>query len=234
MLGDKIKELRKVNKVTQQQLADAIGFSRSAVGMLESNKNGASPDKLKELADFFGVTVDYLLTDDNSIKNKEHELISKNADIINFSKGEIILDKKMLGDRVKELRIRRNLTQKQLADDLNLSQSTIGMIESGKRDASNELLIKIANYFNCSTDYLLNIKDNKSAENKEQELITKYEDMPDFKNAEDAIKFILEQPMLMAYGGYDLKNMEEDEILEIANDMLLSLKISIERRKNKR
>lgn len=140
----------------------------------------------------------------------------------------------MLGDRVKELRIRRNLTQKQLADDLNLSQSTIGMIESGKRDASNELLIKIANYFNCSTDYLLNIKDNKSAENKEQELITKYEDMPDFKNAEDAIKFILEQPMLMAYGGYDLKNMEEDEILEIANDMLLSLKISIERRKNKR
>lgn len=61
----------------------------------------------------------------------------------------------MIGERLKELRMKKNLTQKQLADQLKLSQSTIGMIESGKRAASNELLIKFADYFQCSTDYLL-------------------------------------------------------------------------------
>jgi transcriptional regulator with XRE-family HTH domain len=71
MLGDKIRELRKNNKITQQELAKAINLSRSAVGMLESNKNGASPDKLKEIADFFGVTIDYLLANNKQIENIE-------------------------------------------------------------------------------------------------------------------------------------------------------------------
>lgn len=77
MLDDKIKELRKANGVTQQQLANAIGFSRSAIGMLEGNKNCASPDKLKEIADFFNVTIDYLLS--NEHKNEEVK-ISKKAE----------------------------------------------------------------------------------------------------------------------------------------------------------
>lgn len=68
MLGDKIRQLRKRNEITQQELAKAVNLSRSAVGMLESNKNGASPDKLKEIADFFGVTVDYLLSDNEQIE----------------------------------------------------------------------------------------------------------------------------------------------------------------------
>lgn len=69
MLGDKIKSLRKSRKINQQQLADSVNLSRSAIGMIEANKNGASSEKLKEIADFFGVTVDYLLSDDKD--NKE-------------------------------------------------------------------------------------------------------------------------------------------------------------------
>lgn len=75
MLGDKIKSLRKSKKINQQQLADSVNLSRSAIGMIEANKNGASSEKLKEIADFFGVTVDYLLSDDddNQIEKKERD-----------------------------------------------------------------------------------------------------------------------------------------------------------------
>lgn len=68
MLGDKIKSLRKAKKINQQQLANAVGLSRSSIGMIEANKNGASSEKLKEIADFFGVTVDYLLSENNDNK----------------------------------------------------------------------------------------------------------------------------------------------------------------------
>lgn len=69
MLGDKIKKLRKDCKITQTELAEAVGLRQSAIGMIERNKNGASPDKLKLIADFFGVTVDYLLSENED--NKE-------------------------------------------------------------------------------------------------------------------------------------------------------------------
>lgn len=80
MLGDKIKKLRKLQKINQQQLADAVNLSRSAISMIESNRNGASPDKLREIADFFGVTVDYLLSADEANGNIEEIKISKKAE----------------------------------------------------------------------------------------------------------------------------------------------------------
>ena len=57
--------------------------------------------------------------------------------------------------RLKELRKQRNLTQLKLAMDLNLSQNTISRYETGEREASYNELIKIADYFNVSVDYLL-------------------------------------------------------------------------------
>ncbi|WP_297429573.1 helix-turn-helix transcriptional regulator [Clostridium sp.] len=97
MLGDKIRELRKRNKLTQQDLAKAISLSRSAVGMLESNKNGASPDKLKEIADLFDVTVDYLLSDNEQIessmeikKERDYSLSIKEQENIDDEAKKII------------------------------------------------------------------------------------------------------------------------------------------------
>ncbi len=75
MLGDKIKELRKKMKITQKELGKNVGLSTSSIGMIESNRQGASSEKLKEIADFFEVTVDYLLSDDddNQIEKKERD-----------------------------------------------------------------------------------------------------------------------------------------------------------------
>ncbi|WP_040192126.1 helix-turn-helix domain-containing protein [Clostridium culturomicium] len=80
MLGDKVKLLRKQNKVTQQELANALNLSRSTIGMIEGNKQGASKDTLIKIADFFNVTIDYLLSDDKDMNDIDDIKISKKAE----------------------------------------------------------------------------------------------------------------------------------------------------------
>lgn len=57
--------------------------------------------------------------------------------------------------RLKELRKKRRITQQRLAIDLNMSQNTVSRYENGNREAGYAELIKIADYFGVSIDYLL-------------------------------------------------------------------------------
>lgn len=65
------------------------------------------------------------------------------------------------GEKLKELRIKAGLTQKQLADKLWLSKATVSYYEQSLRYPSPEMLIKLSNVFHVSTDYLLGIEDKK-------------------------------------------------------------------------
>jgi len=68
-------------------------------------------------------------------------------------------DMAMIGERLKELRESKKLTQEELAKFLNLSQSSIAYYESSKKpkQPSQRTLIKIAKYFNVTLDYLLGL-----------------------------------------------------------------------------
>lgn len=58
-------------------------------------------------------------------------------------------------NRLKLLREEKKLIQKDIAKLLNVSIPAVNQYESGKRDMSTETVIKLAEYFNVSTDYLL-------------------------------------------------------------------------------
>lgn len=73
------------------------------------------------------------------------------------------MDKKF-GKRLKTLRTDKNLKQSELADILELSTSTIGMYEQGRRYADLDTLKKIAEYFDVSVDYLIGRTDIKKFE----------------------------------------------------------------------
>lgn len=62
--------------------------------------------------------------------------------------------------RLKFLREKRKISQQKLAMDLNVNQNTVSRYENGSRQADYEMLIKIADYFNVSVDYLLERTDN--------------------------------------------------------------------------
>ncbi len=62
--------------------------------------------------------------------------------------------------RLKYLRQKRGISQLKLAMDLNMNQNSISRYENGQREADYETLIKFADYFNVSIDYLLNRTNN--------------------------------------------------------------------------
>ena len=62
--------------------------------------------------------------------------------------------------RLKELRKRKGLSQLRLATELNTTQNTISRYETGEREPGIDELIKIADYFNVSVDYLIGRTDN--------------------------------------------------------------------------
>ena len=57
--------------------------------------------------------------------------------------------------RLKELRKKNGISQLKLAMDLNMNQNSISRYENGIREADYATLIKFADYFNVSIDYLL-------------------------------------------------------------------------------
>lgn len=60
-----------------------------------------------------------------------------------------------IGDRIRALRTNANMTQIELANKLNISNSTLSQYESGARTPSDDMKLKIAALFQVSTDYLL-------------------------------------------------------------------------------
>ncbi|ADK16708.1 helix-turn-helix domain-containing protein [Clostridium ljungdahlii] len=129
MLGDKIKDLRKLKKITQQKLAKSIGLSQSSIGMIESNKQGASNETLVKLAKLFDVTVDYLLGTDE-IEN--------------------------IGYIIKEEREYQGITQKELSDAVGINENELAKYENNEAPISQFLAKKIANFFDMSFPAFLN------------------------------------------------------------------------------
>lgn len=68
---------------------------------------------------------------------------------------------KGLPQRLKELRISNNLTQKAVAEKLSLSASIVSGYETGERTPSTEILLALSYLYHCSTDYLLGKTDDR-------------------------------------------------------------------------
>lgn len=58
-------------------------------------------------------------------------------------------------ERVKEVRLEKGLSCKQLADKVQVSVRTVNFWESGERECSFEMLLKLSNILDVSIDYLL-------------------------------------------------------------------------------
>ncbi|MDQ3749451.1 MAG: helix-turn-helix domain-containing protein [Acidobacteriota bacterium] len=59
------------------------------------------------------------------------------------------------GDRIKEIREKKGMTQEQLAEKAKLSKGFLSDVENNKKNISSQFLLKIANALGASVDYLL-------------------------------------------------------------------------------
>lgn len=96
MFSLRLKELRESKKISQQELAAKIGVSQSTIGMWESRKREPSFSTIEKIADFFGVSVDYLLgrssetSIDEQLSGVEFALYGEEKDLTDEEKEKIL------------------------------------------------------------------------------------------------------------------------------------------------
>ena len=71
--GEKLQELRKKKDMTQEELAEALYVSRTAISKWESGRGYPSIDSLKEISRFFSVSIDELLSAEKMVSIAEKE-----------------------------------------------------------------------------------------------------------------------------------------------------------------
>ena len=77
------------------------------------------------------------------------------------------MDYTRLGKRIKEERLRLNLTQEKLSEKVGISTAYLGQIERGERCITLDKLIPLANYLGVTVDFLLTDYIVKTVEEKE-------------------------------------------------------------------
>ncbi len=75
--NEKLQQLRKQKEITQEELAEALYVSRTAISKWESGRGYPSIDSLKALSKFFGVTIDELLSGDELLVIAEEDTNQK-------------------------------------------------------------------------------------------------------------------------------------------------------------
>ena len=88
----------------------------------------------------------------------------------------------MVINRLKDLRIARQISQKDFAKRLGVSQQTVASWEVGRTEPANDALKNIADYFNVSTDYLLgrdNLNRNALLSNEQKKLLRGFDGLND-------------------------------------------------------
>ncbi|NFH89142.1 helix-turn-helix transcriptional regulator [Clostridium botulinum] len=88
------------------------------------------------------------------------------------------------GERLRELRIEKDLTQEELANYFGLHKTRISQYELNKRQADDEMKKKFARYFNVSLDWLMGLTDIRNYTDDNEVTIalhsdTEYDDLPD-------------------------------------------------------
>ena len=144
MNNERLKLLRERIGLTQKDIAEIIGINRVQYNQYENNYISIPIKHLISLSSYFKVSVDYLL----GLSSKKSYLNYHETNIINA------------GERLKSFRKSNNLTQKELANILNTTFSSIAWNEKGRNLISTPFLYTICKTYNISADYLLDRIDN--------------------------------------------------------------------------
>ena len=137
--GNKLKEIRNIKGLTQQDLANVLNIARITYNHYETQEKIIPIERLVDLSMHLNFSIDYIFNF---------------TDIINYENINKI-DKKISSERLKNLRKENKLTQEKLAKLLNVSRTTITEYERGTNLIATPFLYTICKKYKISADYLL-------------------------------------------------------------------------------
>lgn len=128
-LGAKLKQLRIESGLTQTYVGSKLNIGNKTISDYERGISEPDTTVLKELARLYGISVDELL---------DNEPINSTTS----------------GERLKELRIEKRLTLRDLAEQIHIDKSTLSRYERDEQEIKSSDLLMLAKYYNVSIDYL--------------------------------------------------------------------------------
>ena len=141
-MDNRLKVIRKFKGLTQTEVAKVLNITQSQYGNYENGKTSISMENAKKLAEYYGVSVPYLLgLDDDS------------TDTI-----EIIPRKNIFS----ELARNKGKSLKEISEETGIGYSTIGNYNQGSRIPKTENAFILADYFGVSVAYLLGLENMDS------------------------------------------------------------------------
>ena len=191
-LGKRIKFLREQKELSQLELAKILNISNSTLSQYEAGNRVPGDDIKNKIADYFNVSVDYLLgrTDDPIPYTQALGRINR-VEMANFS------------DRLRQLRLENDLTQEQFGKIFGIVKFTVSLYENGKSTPDDETKKKIAEYFNVSLDYLMGFSDIRNPYKDKEE---------DHTKSDELIEYVIGEA---EKHGYNLKDKSKEEIAKI-------------------
>jgi transcriptional regulator with XRE-family HTH domain len=149
LFGAKLRLLRSQQHLSQAALVRLLTpASRAHINNLEAGRRVPSLDLVLKIARIFGVSIDYLLRD--TIAPEAY------ASHRSLYPDEPQAQAHLFGNKLRALRLSRALTQIDLSRQLELqTQAHISLLESGRSEPSLALVLKVADIFGVTLDYLL-------------------------------------------------------------------------------
>ncbi|WP_139491875.1 helix-turn-helix domain-containing protein [Brevibacillus dissolubilis] len=193
IVAERLKLLREDKNVTQDELAELLHIKRPTYARYETADNEMDYAKLNKLADFFQVSIDYLLG---------------RTDIpYPPQKDESSLD--IFKKRLNRLRVAKGMTVEALAEATSLTPYRIQQLESTSQHLpGRQTLDRLADALGSTTDYLLGLTD----EPRDEIYVTSPRDFPAFIKDSRAIEF---------YGSkYKLNEKQREEMLKFVDVFL--------------
>ncbi len=148
----KLKDIREDNDLTQEDMANILKVKRSAYSLWELGINVIPLKYLIAFANHFNYSIDYVLGLNNN--KQKNNLLEK-------------LDLKVLGENLKQLRIKNNLSQANLAKMLNVKQACIAKYENAN------ICISISNLYKYSKKFKVSMNNLCSKSEKEESVLKK-------------------------------------------------------------
>ncbi len=128
-----------------------------------------------------------------------------------------------IGERIKEIRTKREISVENIAKELGVSKTTIYRYENSSIEKIPlQIFDRICEILNVTPAELIGNETKNTSEKLPSH----------FNNARDAMEFIIKTPTLAAYGGYDPNSMDDETIVEFANEILQQIKLVSYKYKN--
>lgn len=157
MFGQRIVELRKNKGLTQAELANLMGISRSSLSLYEIEKRQPDIDTLNKLASLFKVPIDHLLGNDSipyeSPRSNAHKKNEGHDFFFFFDENSLL--RNTFAKRLKIAIEDKGLTEDEFKERISLGSEKISLFLNGNGEPTADDLIELSQFLDTSIDYLL-------------------------------------------------------------------------------